>query len=83
DTLTVPTQPTYPPFTYHNKKHQLTPYHIHLIKPLPKQQNLKLNFNQTSSHSIFPPLHPPPFHLIPNQLPLNKHTHKKYKFSQP
>ena len=43
DTLRVGTEGTYAPFTYHNKKDQLTGYDIDVIKAVAKKKILNLS----------------------------------------
>ena len=83
DTLRVGTEGTYAPFTYHNKKDQLTGYDIDVIKAVAKEENLKLKFNETSWDSMFAGLDAGRFDVIANQVGVNKDREKKYKFSEP
>ena len=83
NTLRVGTEGTYAPFTYHNKKDQLTGYDIDVIKAVAKEENLKLKFNETSWDSMFAGLDAGRFDVIANQVGVNKDREKKYKFSEP
>ncbi|MBL7573686.1 transporter substrate-binding domain-containing protein [Staphylococcus saccharolyticus] len=83
NTIRVGTEGTYAPFTFHNKKDQLTGYDIDVIKAVAKEENLKLKFNETSWDSMFAGLDTGRFDVIANQVGINKDRQKKYKFSDP
>ena len=82
-TLRVGTEGTYAPFTFHNKKDQLTGYDIDVIKAVAKEEGYKLKFNETSWDSMFAGLDAKRFDVIANQVGINKERKEKYKFSNP
>lgn len=82
-TLRVGTEGTYAPFTFHNKKDELTGYDIDVIKAVAKEEGYKLKFNETSWDSMFAGLDAKRFDVIANQVGINKEREEKYKFSKP
>ena len=82
-TLKVGTEGTYAPFTFHNKKDQLTGYDIDVIKAVAKEEGYKIKFNETSWDSMFAGLDAGRFDVIANQVGINDERKEKYQFSDP
>ncbi|KOR12947.1 amino acid ABC transporter substrate-binding protein [Staphylococcus carnosus] len=82
-TLVVGTEGTYAPFTYHDKKGNLTGYDIDVTKAVAKEMGYKVKFKETQWDSMFAGLDSGRFDMIANQVGINKDREAKYKFSKP
>ncbi len=81
--LTVGTEGTYPPFTFHNADNKLTGYDVEVIKEVAKRMNLEVEFMETQWDSMFAGLNSKRFDLIANQVGINEDRLANYEFSEP
>lgn len=82
-TLTVGTEGTYAPFTFHNDEDVLTGYDVEVIKEVAKRMDLEVEFKETQWDSMFAGLNAERFHLIANQVGINDERKENYDFSEP
>ncbi|MDA1477889.1 cystine ABC transporter substrate-binding lipoprotein TcyA [Bacillus changyiensis] len=81
--LTVGTEGTYEPFTFHDKKtNQLTGYDVEVMKEVGKRLKLKVDFKETQWDSMFAGLNSKRFDVIANQVGKTDRE-KKFDFSNP
>ncbi|WP_077735728.1 cystine ABC transporter substrate-binding lipoprotein TcyA [Bacillus sonorensis] len=79
--LTVGTEGTYEPFTFHDKKtDKLTGYDVEVIKGVAKRLNLKVDFKETQWDSMFAGLNSKRFDVVANQVG-KKGREDQYDFS--
>ncbi|MFT0802652.1 cystine ABC transporter substrate-binding lipoprotein TcyA [Bacillus swezeyi] len=79
--LTVGTEGTYEPFTFHDKKtDKLTGYDVEVMKEVGKRLNLKVDFKETQWDSMFAGLNSKRFDVVANQVG-KKDREDKYDFS--
>ena len=82
-TLIVGTEGTYAPFTFHNKKGDLTGYDIEVTKAVAKEMGYQVKFKETQWDSMFAGLDSGRFDMVANQVGVNDERKKKYIFSEP
>lgn len=83
-TITVATEGTYAPFSYHDEKTgKLTGYDIEVIKAVAKKAGYKIKFKETTWDTIFAGLDAKRFDVIANQVTITAARQLKYKFSAP
>ncbi|MET0783160.1 MAG: amino acid ABC transporter substrate-binding protein [Leifsonia flava] len=83
-TLTVATEGTYRPFSFHeNGAGDLTGYDVDIIKAVAKELDLKVVFQETQWDAIFAGLDSGRTDLIANQVSINPEREEKYLFSTP
>ncbi|MEC3607412.1 cystine ABC transporter substrate-binding lipoprotein TcyA [Bacillus glycinifermentans] len=81
--LTIGTEGTYEPFTYHDKKaDKLTGYDVEVMQEVAKRLGLKAEFKETQWDSMFAGLNSKRFDVIANQVG-KKGREDKYDFSDP
>ncbi|UTH13210.1 amino acid ABC transporter substrate-binding protein [Macrococcus equipercicus] len=81
--LTVGTEGTYAPFTYHDKSSNLTGYDVDVVKAVAKEAGYKAKFVETQWDSMFSGLNAGRFTTVANQVGINDERKAKYKFSEP
>jgi L-cystine transport system substrate-binding protein len=81
--LTVGTEGTYAPFTFHNEDGELTGYDVEVIKEVAKRMGVKVEFMETQWDSMFAGLNAERFDLIANQVGINEDRLANYDFSSP
>ncbi|WP_453993927.1 amino acid ABC transporter substrate-binding protein [Bacillus nitroreducens] len=81
--LTVGTEGTYAPFTFHNDEDVLTGYDVEVIKEVAKRMDLEVEFMETQWDSMFAGLNAKRFDLIANQVGINDERKANYDFSEP
>ncbi|WP_010676523.1 amino acid ABC transporter substrate-binding protein [Bacillus timonensis] len=81
--LTVGTEGTYAPYTFHNEAGDLTGYDVEVIKEVAKRMDLKVEFMETQWDSMFAGLNSKRFDLIANQVGINEDRQANYDFSEP
>ncbi|MEH7222796.1 amino acid ABC transporter substrate-binding protein [Bacillus sp. JJ1566] len=81
--LTVGTEGTYAPYTFHNEEDQLTGYDVEVIREVAKRMDLKVEFMETQWDSMFAGLNSKRFDLIANQVGINEDRLANYDFSEP
>ncbi|MEJ3405533.1 amino acid ABC transporter substrate-binding protein [Rathayibacter sp. YIM 133350] len=83
-TLTVATEGTYRPFSYHEDgSGDLTGYDVDIVKAVAKKLDLKVTFQETQWDAIFAGLESGRTDVIANQVSINPERKKKYLFSSP
>ena len=79
--LTVGTEGTYEPFTFHDKKtDKLTGYDVEVMQEVAKRLNLKAEFKETQWDSMFAGLNSKRFDVVANQVG-KKDRENQYDFS--
>jgi len=82
-TLTVATEGTYRPFSYHDASGDLTGYDVEIIEAVADKLGLDVAFRETQWDAIFAGLDAGRFDLIANQVSINPEREAKYLFSEP
>jgi len=83
-TLTVATEGTYRPFTYHEDgSGELVGYDVEIIEAVADKLGLEVVFEETQWDAIFAGLDAGRFDLIANQVSINPEREEKYLFSTP
>jgi len=83
-TLTVATEGTYRPFTYHEDgSGDLVGYDVEIIEAVADKLGLDVKFEETQWDAIFAGLDAGRFDLIANQVSINDEREAKYLFSEP
>ncbi|MGN7297064.1 amino acid ABC transporter substrate-binding protein [Ferdinandcohnia sp. SAFN-114] len=81
--LTVGTEGTYAPYTFHNEEDKLTGYDVEVIREVAKRMDLEVEFMETQWDSMFAGLNSKRFDLIANQVGINEDRQANYEFSEP
>lgn len=81
--LLIGTEGTYPPFTFHNDKGELTGFDVEIIKEVAKRLEVKPEFLETSWDAMFAGLDAKRFDLVANQVGIREDRQEKYDFSDP
>nr|WP_314841208.1 amino acid ABC transporter substrate-binding protein [uncultured Microbacterium sp.] len=84
-TLTVATEGTYRPFSFHadGGSGDLTGYDIEIIQAVADKLGLEVKFQETQWDAIFAGLDAGRFDVIANQVSINEEREAKYLFSEP
>ncbi|CAH0134544.1 amino acid ABC transporter substrate-binding protein [Peribacillus simplex] len=81
--LTVGTEGTYPPFTFHDDSDKLTGFDVEIAKEVAKRLGVKAEFKETQWDGMFAGLDAKRFDMIANQVGIDEDRQKKYDFSDP
>lgn len=81
--LTVGTEGTYAPFSFHNKQGKLTGYDVDVARKVADKMDYKVKFVETQWDSMFSGLNSGRFTTVANQVGINKERQAKYQFSTP
>ncbi|MGE7767421.1 amino acid ABC transporter substrate-binding protein [Peribacillus sp. NPDC096540] len=81
--LTVGTEGTYPPFTFHDDSDKLTGFDVEISKEVAKRLGVKAEFKETQWDGMFAGLDAKRFDMIANQVGIDEDRQKKYDFSDP
>ncbi|WP_208592203.1 amino acid ABC transporter substrate-binding protein [Gracilibacillus suaedae] len=81
--ITVGTEGTYAPFTFHDEEDNLTGYDVEVMREVASRLGLEVEFNETQWDSMFAGLNAERFDVIANQVGINEERLKKYDFSEP
>ena len=82
--LTVGTEGTYRPFTYHEGgSGALTGYDVEVVEAVAAELGVKVKFEETQWDGIFPGLEAGRFDVIANQVTATPERVEKYDFSTP
>ncbi|UFT99684.1 amino acid ABC transporter substrate-binding protein [Radiobacillus kanasensis] len=81
--LTVGTEGTYAPFTFHNESGELTGYDVEVVREVGKRMGVEVKFEETQWDSMFAGLNAERFDLIANQVGINEERLANYDFSVP
>lgn len=82
-TLTIATEGTYRPFSYHAADGTLTGYDVEIAQAVADELGLKAEFKETQWDAIFAGLDAGRFDVIANQVTINDERKQKYLFSAP
>ena len=82
-TLTVGTEGTYRPFTFHDASGDLTGYDVEIIQAVADKLGVEAKFEETQWDAIFAGLDAGRFDLIANQVSITDERIAKYDFSEP
>jgi cystine transport system substrate-binding protein len=84
DVLTVATEGTYSPFSFHDpKSNELTGYDVEVARAVGKELGMKVEFSETQFDAIFAGLEAKRYDVIANQIGVNPERQAKYLFSTP
>lgn len=82
-TLTVATEGTYRPFTFHDSSGELVGYDVEVAEAVAEKLGLEVDFQETQWDAIFAGLDAGRFDTIANQVSMTPERVEKYEFSQP
>ena len=82
-TLTVATEGTYKPFSYHDETGELVGYDVEVSKAVAEKLGLEVEFQETEWAAIFAGLESKRFDVIGNQVSINEEREAKYSLSDP
>lgn len=82
-TLTVATEGTYRPFTFHDETGDLVGFDVEIAEAVADKLGLEVVFQETQWDAIFAGLDAGRFDLIANQVSINPEREEKYLFSEP
>ena len=82
-TLTVATEGTYRPFSFHEGAGDLTGFDVEIAKAVADKLGLQVTFQETQWDAIFAGLDAGRFDVIANQVSINPERQEKYTFSAP
>jgi cystine transport system substrate-binding protein len=82
-TLTVATEGTYRPFTFHDETGELVGFDVEIAEAVAEKLGLEISFQETQWDAIFAGLDAGRFDLIANQVSINPEREEKYLFSEP
>ncbi|MBY6052319.1 amino acid ABC transporter substrate-binding protein [Cytobacillus firmus] len=81
--LLIGTEGTYPPFTFHDDKGELTGFDVDISKEVAKRLGVKPEFLETQWDAMFAGLDSKRFDMIANQVGIRPDRQEKYDFSDP
>ncbi|MBO0586315.1 amino acid ABC transporter substrate-binding protein [Sporosarcina sp. E16_8] len=81
--LVIGTEGTYPPFTFHDDKGELTGFDVEIAKEITKRLGVEAVFLETQWDAIFAGLDSKRFDMIANQVGIREDRIEKYDFSEP
>ncbi|WP_371069685.1 transporter substrate-binding domain-containing protein [Sediminibacillus sp. JSM 1682029] len=81
--ITVGTEGTYAPFTFHNDEGELTGYDVEVIREVADRMGIDVEFEETQWDSMFAGLNAERFDVIANQVGINEDRKQNYDFSNP
>jgi cystine transport system substrate-binding protein len=82
-TLTVATEGTYRPFSFHDETGDLVGFDVEIAEAVADKLGLEVSFEETQWDAIFAGLEAGRFDLIANQVSINPEREEKYLFSDP
>ena len=81
--LTVGTEGTYRPFSFHDDSGKLTGYDVEVIEAVADKMGVKAEFEETQWDSMFAGLEAKRFDVVANQVGVNAERQEKYLLSDP
>ncbi|MCA0972041.1 amino acid ABC transporter substrate-binding protein [Halobacillus litoralis] len=81
--LTVGTEGTYAPYTFHNDADELTGYDVEVTREIADRMGVEVEFKETKWDSMFAGLNTERFDMIANQVGIRPDREEKYDFSTP
>lgn len=82
-TLTVATEGTYRPFSFHDESGKLVGYDVEIAEAVAEKLGLEVSFQETQWDAIFAGLDAGRFDVIGNQVSINPEREAKYLFTEP
>ncbi|MGC5223977.1 amino acid ABC transporter substrate-binding protein [Micromonospora sp. DT81.3] len=82
-TLTVATEGTYRPFTFHDESGDLVGFDVEIAEAVADKLGLEIAFEETQWDAIFAGLDAGRFDVIANQVSINPEREEKYLFTDP
>jgi cystine transport system substrate-binding protein len=82
-TLTVATEGTYRPFSFHDESGELVGFDVEIAEAVADKLGLEVTFQETQWDAIFAGLDAGRFDVIGNQVSINPEREEKYLFSAP
>lgn len=82
-TITIGTEGTYPPFTFHDKKDKLTGFDVEISKEVFKRLDMKVKFVETKWDGLIAGLDSKRYDVVANEVGINPDRQAKYSFSDP
>ncbi|MFE5408555.1 amino acid ABC transporter substrate-binding protein [Microbacterium sp. NPDC056569] len=82
-TLTVATEGTYRPFSFHDQSGDLVGFDVEIAEAVADKLGLEVEFQETQWDAIFAGLDAGRFDVIGNQVSINPEREEKYLFSEP
>jgi cystine transport system substrate-binding protein len=82
-TLTVATEGTYRPFSFHDASGELVGFDVEIAEAVADRLGLEVRFQETQWDAIFAGLDAGRFDVIANQVTINPEREEKYLFSEP
>lgn len=82
-TLTVATEGTYRPFSFHDESGDLVGFDVEIAEAVADKLGLEIVFQETQWDAIFAGLDAGRFDVIANQVSINPEREEKYLFSEP
>ena len=82
-TLTVATEGTYRPFSFHDQSGELVGFDVEIAEAVAEKLDLEIEFQETQWDAIFAGLEAGRFDVIANQVSINPEREEKYLFSEP
>ncbi|SET57185.1 amino acid ABC transporter substrate-binding protein, PAAT family [Oceanobacillus limi] len=81
--ISVGTEGTYAPFTFHNEEDELTGYDVEVIQEVTNRIGIEVDFMETQWDSMFAGLNSGRFDVIANQVGIREDRLANYDFSVP
>ncbi|TWD97570.1 cystine transport system substrate-binding protein [Neobacillus bataviensis] len=81
--ITIGTEGTYPPFTFHDTSGNLTGFDVDLANEVAKRLGVKAEYKETQWDAMFAGLDANRFDMIANEVGIRPDRQKKYDFSDP
>ena len=81
--VTIGTEGTYAPFTFHDKDGKLTGFDVEIVEEVFKRLDIKTKFVETKWDGIIAGLDAKRYDLIANEVSINPERQEKYDFSEP
>ncbi|MEH7118556.1 amino acid ABC transporter substrate-binding protein [Neobacillus vireti] len=81
--ITIGTEGTYPPFTFHDTNGNLTGFDVDLANEVAKRLGVKADYKETQWDAMFAGLDAKRFDMIANEVGIRPDRQKKYDFSDP
>jgi cystine transport system substrate-binding protein len=82
-TLTVATEGTYRPFSFHDETGELVGFDVEIAEAVADKLGLEVKFQETQWDAIFAGLEAGRFDVIANQVSINPEREEKYLFTAP
>lgn len=82
-TLTIGTEGTYPPFTFHDETGKLTGFDVEIAEEVASRLGVEAEFLETQWDAMFAGLDAERFDMVANQVGINPERQESYEFSDP